>query len=415
MILNFSVKNYLSFKERNTISFEASSVRDSLLSNTYQTDSDLRVLKAITLFGPNGSGKSNLIKALSFAINFIQNSANENLSDRPIVVTYFKFSTERIGQPSFFEIELIAEDNHRYLYTFSVDTKNVQYERLKLIVKTRDYLLFERTPQGIHVDENRFSEGLSVERKTRHNTLFLSAAANWNGRISLSILAVLNKVMFINDMPSMERETAQMLEQEKYKPEILDFLKTSGLAFKDIVSTRQNILPELFEGLPEEIKASYPRENFLVQTIYDVFDEFENIVRQDKLHINSEESAGTRKMIRLAGPFIDAVLNGKILVIDEFTARLHPKLAEHIIKYFYKRTINPLITPQLILASHNVQLMNSSLFRRDQIYLSYRDEFYASSLFTILSQKTNVRHDANYVKKYLEGALGALPDIIDPT
>lgn len=412
MILNFSVSNYLSFKEKQTISFEASAIKDSAISRTHQTDSDIKVLKAITLFGPNGSGKSNLIKALSFVIHLIQNSANENLANRSINTSFFKFSTETIDKPSLFEIDLLVDGGYRYQYTFSVDAKKVHNEKLKLVVKTRDYVLFERTPNGIYVDENRFPEGLVVEKKTRLNTLLLSAAANWNGRISLSIIAILNKVMFVQDLPSWERETAQMLEQEKYKKEIINFLKTSGLSFKDITSTRQTIMPDFLEGLPEEIRESYPKENYQIQTIYDVFDEFDNIVRQERLHIGNEESAGTKKMIRLAGPFIDAILNGKILVIDEFTAKLHPQLAEHIIKYFYHRTNNPLITPQLILASHNVQLMDSNLFRRDQIYLSMRDKFYASSLFTILSKKNKVRHDSNYVKKYLENALGALPDFI---
>lgn len=412
MLLNFSVTNYLSFKERQTISFEASAIKDPSISRTHQTDSDIRVLKAITLFGPNGSGKSNIIKALSFVIHLIQNSANENLSDRPINTSFFKFSTETIDKPSLFEIELLVDGGYRYLYTFSVDAKKVHYEKLKLVVKTRDYLLFERVANNIFIDENRFPEGLVVEKKTRPNTLLLSAAANWNGRISLSIIAILNKVMFIHDAPIWERETAQMLDQEKYKKEIFNFLKTSGLPFKNITSTRQTILPDFLEALPEEIRETYPKESYSIHTIYDVFDEYDNIVRQERLNMAHEESAGTKKMIRLAGPFIDSILNGKILVIDEFTAKLHPQLAEHIIKYFYQRTNNPLITPQLILASHNVQLMDSDLFRRDQIYLSMRDKFYASSLFTILSKKSMVRHDSNYVKKYLEGALGALPEFL---
>ncbi|HKR04806.1 MAG TPA: ATP-binding protein [Bacteroidia bacterium] len=414
MILSFSVSNYLSFKEKQTISFEAASIRDSVLTNTYQTAfHDLKVLKAIILFGPNGSGKSNFIEALRFVIDFISNSAKESQINEAIDVSYFKFNEATIKKPSSFEIKFLIGDL-RYKYVLSVDSEKIHYEQLIQIAKTREYILFTRTFNSI-VIEDRFGEAHNIEQFVRPNALFISVAALFNIKIAISILELLNiqkKIIFINDTFAFESVTAKMMENPEYKFEILNFLKTAGLSFKDLRFQKKEIDPTLLETLPKAARKSYLRriENYLIQTVYDVFDEAGNVISSETLDLRHEESQGTRKMFAIAGPFIDAILHGKILVMDEFTARLHPKLASFIIKYFYLRTPNSLLPSQLILASHNTHIMDKSLFRRDQIYLTRRDKYYASEAQNLL--QTGIRHDANYVKKYLEDELGFLPELI---
>ena len=68
MIIEFSVGNYKSFKERVTFSMVAANLvsKDKSLNvnNTFDVDEELKLLKTAAIYGANASGKSNLARAL---------------------------------------------------------------------------------------------------------------------------------------------------------------------------------------------------------------------------------------------------------------------------------------------------------------------------------------------------------------
>lgn len=119
----------------------------------------------------------------------------------------------------------------------------------------------------------------------------------------------------------------------------------------------------------------------------------------------SEESEGTKDLIEWLGVFYGIINRDQILILDEFHNSLHLHLTEYLIKFFHKASKQA----QLIFATHDVKLMQSKLFRPDQIWLVKRDKNGNSQLEPL----SNYKIDENYAldNMYLEGFFGGIPNI----
>ena len=124
------------------------------------------------------------------------------------------------------------------------------------------------------------------------------------------------------------------------------------------------------------------------------------------------ESEGTKKIIEIAGPIFDAILNGKILIVDELDAKLHPFLTRKIISLFMDKGINSK-GAQLIFATHDTNLLNIQYLRRDQIWFTEKDKSDSTDLYSLVEFRDDagnkVRNDRNIEKDYINGRFGAIP------
>lgn len=121
----------------------------------------------------------------------------------------------------------------------------------------------------------------------------------------------------------------------------------------------------------------------------------------------SEESTGIKKLFGILCPFIDIMVNGKVLVCDELESNLHESLLFGLVKQFVNtRGSKP---AQLIFTTHETGLLNLDLFRRDQIWFTeIKTEDRSTDLFSLTEIK-NVRKDENFGKGYIAGKYGAIP------
>jgi AAA15 family ATPase/GTPase len=122
--------------------------------------------------------------------------------------------------------------------------------------------------------------------------------------------------------------------------------------------------------------------------------------------LERDESEGTKKLVAFAGPLRDALSSQYVLVIDEFDARLHPLITKQIIRMFNGTKSNP-TNAQLIVATHDTNLLDKDLMRRDQIWFVEKDPVGSSHLTSLVEYK--VRNDASYEKDYILGKYGAIP------
>jgi AAA15 family ATPase/GTPase len=125
--------------------------------------------------------------------------------------------------------------------------------------------------------------------------------------------------------------------------------------------------------------------------------------------VEETESAGTQRLVMLAPFIISTILKGQVLIIDEFEARLHTSLSRAIIEMFIEPDSNP-NHAQLIVATHDTNLLSSNLLRRDQVAFIQKDEDGASEIFS-LSDIKYVRSDASHEKDYLSGLYEAVPKV----
>lgn len=419
MLIEFSVGNYRSFKEPVTFSMVAANLvsKDKSLdeNNVFAVDHNLKLLKSAAIYGANSSGKSNLAKALSFMKWFMINSSKETQSTEKIRVERFKLSTETDTEPTFFEIVFLM-NKKQYRYGFTATRDEIVSEWLFYIPRLRETKLFERKLNSFSISKTYKAEG--IQQRTRRNALFLSVSAQFNVEIAENILEWLNnkvKVVSGLDDSGYRGYTLSCLIDNKNSHEILQLLRKLDLGFSDVKVEESEVTMDLFPSeLPDEIK------NFIfkngggkvvsIQTIHRRFDETGQAIATEFFDLEDQESEGTQKVFALAGPLIDTLKDGKVLIIDEFDARIHPLISRTIVELFNSNTTNP-NNAQLIFMTHDTNLLSNRLFRRDQIWFTEKNRYGATDLYSLAEYK--VRNDASFENDYIKGKYGAIPYIGD--
>ncbi|MEH2055030.1 MAG: ATP-binding protein [Nostoc sp.] len=418
MLIEFSVGNYRSFKEQVTFSMVAANLaaKDKKLdeNNVFEIDNDLKVLKSAAIYGANASGKSNLATALGFMRWFMINSSKETQSTEKIGVERFKLSTETEAKPSFFEIVFLMSGK-RYRYGFEATLEKVVSEWLFYVPKSKETKLFGRKLDKISVSKTYKAEG--IQQKTRHNALFLSVSAQFNVQIAEKILDwLVNRVKLISglDDSGYQGYTVSCLMNNENKDEIIQLIKKLDLGFGDVkVEESEVTVDSLLIKFPDEIKnfilKSAGNKVISIQTMHRKFDEKGNIISTKELfNLNNQESEGTQKVFSLAGPLVDTLKNGKILIIDEFDARIHPLISRAIVELFNSNETNP-NNAQLIFMTHDTNLLNNKLFRRDQIWFTEKNRYGATDLYSLAEY--NISNDTSFESDYIKGRYGAIPYI----
>lgn len=403
MLAQFSVENYMSFKDKVCLNMTAS-VSDHEHPDNYVECGKTKCLKSIVIYGANASGKSNLLKAMTAAIMTVRESQARQVNDRLFRIMPFLFDKEMPGKPSAFEF-IFFVDGVQYIYGFSATQERIVDEYLYVYHSAKRSMVFERKDTNRYrfnkADEKEFN---SYKEKNTENKLFLSTATAWNcektkaafmwfsGGIDTYTDAV------TDDIPNNKAFILQRLK-ENQNPELKDFtlrlLKNADINIDGYeIQSQQFTLPFPVVGEQEGVA-------FSVVTSHTM---------PDKQNYNLTfpmESLGTQNIFFLS-PFIySALSSGKTVFIDEMSC-LHSALVQYLIGLFNDPDINRM-NAQLIFVTHDTILLNLKMFRRDQIYFIEKDENGASDLYSL--DNFSVRKTENIRTAYLIGRYGAVPII----
>lgn len=447
MLIEFSVRNFLSFKDEATFSMVASNavkelenLSEGLCNVFWDINSRNKYLKSAVIYGANGSGKSNLLTAFKFFKKFILTSSNDRQANESIDIIPFLLNRETENEPSSFEMVFVI-GNVRFRYGFEVTKDEVVSEWLfafDLLNSKKESTYFTREYQNIKVSAKVFKEGKGLGDNTRKNALFLSTVAQLNGDISMAIQNWFrDNLKIISGLEdSTTGYTISRFEKDlSFRKNLLNFVKLLGLGIEDIkveesaIDSLSRIFPvennirirTLLEELQRELdqkrnEASAKAMEVSVSFMRNKFDEANNLIDEIGLDIGLE-SQGTQKLFGLLGPWFDVLETGKILIIDELDSSLHTKMTVELLKIF--QSIYNKENAQLIFASHDTNLLRNDLFRRDQIWFAEKNNFGATEIYSLveykINQATSVRNDASYEKDYLAGKYGAIPYFGDIT
>ncbi|WP_375562892.1 ATP/GTP-binding protein [Bernardetia sp. OM2101] len=424
MLIQFTVSNYKTFAEETKISLVAS--KDSTYRDTNVFDSNFKydLLKTAVIYGANASGKTKFIEALGFLKEIVFDSANYQ-STKKINATPFRLSTQKINEPSLFEI-IFIEDNVMYRYGFEITTEKVVSEWLFMRQnnsKPKEIELFYREEQEFEFHPKHFKiKDLIDNNRIKTNSLLLSVADASNVKLAKVVSKWINWQMQVISGLKMDvylEYTVNELSKDINKKNILNFLKDADLEIIDLLPQMSKIseLPKQIQEIIASKNQNKEDGNFFsdVKTFKKQYNQDNEFVGLEEFSMDNDESLGTRKYFALSAPIIDVLENGLILVVDELDASLHPNLTQKIIELFHSKETNPK-NAQLIFNTHNTNLLNpsSNLFRRDQIWFVKKDHYGAASLYSLADFKTNeVRKDDNYEKDYIAGQYGAIPYLGD--
>ncbi len=417
MIKEFSFGNYRSFKEIQSLNMTASKINELSENNIIVLNEKQSLLKSKAIYGANASGKSNIVKALVSFIRIIKNSVkDEKVLD---LIENFKLSVETENEPSFFQ--LIFEINKiQFRYGFEVTNKVIKSEWLFGVPNEREVCYFVRENNTIKdISKLHYEEGyklLSIYNDSegenevfRSNSLFLSAVAAMNGKLSKQISNTISSITVLSGLQDKQlyNISGTNLRNEETKNKITDFLKIAdvGINSLDIIEVVTN--DELIKDAPTELIKKLEQGNKigLVISTHDKFNSGKEKIGEANLQFLSSQSEGTLKMFEISSFLIQAIENGETLVIDEFDARLHPLISRKIVELFNSQGNN---SAQLIFITHDTNLLSADLLRRDQIDFVEKDKYGESHLYSLVQFK-GIRNSASFEKDYIKGKYGAIP------
>jgi len=395
MLVQFEVNNFCSIKDTVTFSLK-SEKKDSHSFHIRKFD----LLQSVVIYGANASGKSNLLKAMQMMASLVLNknkviSVTDTLEHQP-----FLLNNETETASTSFEMVFII-DEIIYRYGFEYDSEMIYAEWLFSDEKGTESKLFYRDVEDeFYVNPTKFKEGKGLQEKTLENHLFLWKCVVDNGEISKKIqkwFFNFNLVDGLNDRKYLGYSTRK-LDDTIFKKDILELVKIADLGISDIDTQEEDLL------LNDKFTSS---KNTM--TIHKKFDKNNNLIGNVEFNLTQNESRGTKKLFAISAPILDTLKNGKILLIDELDASLHPILTQHLIEMFHNKELNQK-NAQLIFATHDTNLLQNHLLCRDQIWFTEKDKYGATDIYSLLEYKeSKTRKDTNKEKYYLQGRYGAIP------
>ncbi len=413
MLIEFSIGNFRSFREKVTLSLEASP-DDWLEDSQVVAAAGRRLLKSAAIYGANASGKTNLLAGMETFRQFVLDSSKESQMGEKIPVIPFRLHTATESAPTHFEV-VFLENQIRYRYGFEATAGVVEAEWLfSQHDSIRETRLFTRESSAIEPSVE-FKEGRGLEARTRANALFLSVVAQFNGRIASGIMQWMARFRGISGLDDVNylAFTVELLKKPAIAARIRDFVRAcaglEGLQTVEVpVSERVKLLPKEFpEHLRNEVLTSPGA--FMVKASHRKFDEHNRARGSVEFNLKNEESAGTQKFVAMSGPFLHTLEEGSILCVDELEARFHPLLTKALVGLFNGPGNRK--NAQLIYATQDPGLLDSARIRRDQVWFVEKDEFGASRLFSLAEFK--VRKEAKFGREYLLGQFGGVPHLPD--
>ena len=404
MFLYFKTQNNFSYEQPVELSMVAgnySELQENLvpLPGKYEVS----VLKSTVIYGANASGKSNILKAITSGINLILNSTKEIQIGDELPFFPNKNNKKNNKQPTSYTFGFFIDGSH-FEYYYVHNNTVILEEKLIEFVTQKPTEHFHR----IYIPENdtyeySFSRSFTGEKEkikdiTNNVSLFLSVGAQFKLPVAEKVFTWIKSklVSLININSPGGINTNYTLNLIRKNPEIkvlvLDALRKADFLIKDI-----------------QVEDKEEKRFIKATTFHEGRDENGQKILIP-FDLDKEESVGTRRFLAWIGVWLDVLAKGRILFIDELGNSMHTLLSKHLITMFHNPKTNP-NNAQLIFTTHDTNMMDFKILRRDQIWVIDRDEYGNSSLVAISDFK--IKKGKILENSYLQGVYGGIPHIIN--
>ena len=413
MLVDFTVENYGPFKDKTTLSFQATGLSEHE-ENLIQTDSKEKILNSLAIFGANASGKSYILRAMNSLVRMMRFPLPASLN----VIDYmpFRLSPQTKGAPTRMEMRFI-DDGVLYDYSVSYNFKSIISESLYYYPNNQRAKVFLREKGSYTFGSGSIATGQkAVSERVANNSTYISVAAQFNNSICLKVINFVSKILIIfGDMGNILNQTIRMMSyDEKLKQDLIMALSVADFCINDLegqVKTKnvidmQDVIPPQIIGLMMATGAQKIDETIL-NLKHDIATK--GLSDEDMTFPYYIESNGTIMMLSVMGPIIKTLQTGGVIAIDEFGSFFHHEISRWIINLF--KSPENKNNAQLIINTHDQLLMNTEeLFRRDQICFTQKDRGSGASELYCLSD-FSIRKSLDPRKGYELGRFNAFPFI----
>ena len=408
MLIDFSVSNYKSIRDVATLSLVADSGSEHRDTNVFEAalaggSRSVPLLTAAAIYGANAAGKTNLVRALA-AMGVVVTQSSRGLEELPLVPFLFDAATR--DEPTTLEVTIVA-DGVRYQYGFAATKTKVVREWLYAWPKGRVQRWFDRDEEAYRFGDKLTGDREVWRRATRPDALFLSTAVRLNSDRLRPVFDWFARRLRVGGIDGWFATFSAKCCEDERKQGILRFMRSADLAVSDVTVHKEDFDPEM---LPEEMPA--PLRETLKEDLKGTEVASVRLMHETPNGLGTEldledESDGTQKMFMLAGPWLDALEHGYVVVLDELHANLHPHLVRFLVNRFHDPSANRK-GAQLVFSTHETSILSQDVFRRDQIWFCERDEDQATTVVA-LNEFRPRKGVVNLERAYLSGRYGAVP------
>ena len=421
MIVNFSVENFFSIKSAQKISFEPTS--DTFMSDEYshEVKEGVRLLKVGIIYGANASGKTNVLNAIEFFRMLVLRMPKDR-NEKTGVVPFMLDDTSRNETTKMSMVFYINQS--KYVLGFELDTKYIYSETLVVYDSIRPTKLYNRSYDAV-TDSTTidFGSNLKMSRKnqevisgnTINNCSVLAAFGKSNvERTKLNdvydyfakqVKDVLAPGMLLSGYVKSRLDKDETGDLKKF---ILNFLKASDFNIEDVILHEEEelITPELEQliqnaPIDKDAKAEMLRKGRITNTeltfkhkagekLYDLSEEY--------------ESNGTMRFLGMAVILNFLLKTNRFVLIDEVETSIHYELLAYFLKVFLANSNRP---SQMLLTTHDINLLNEDFIRRDTIWFTDKDELGKTKIVRLSS--LGLHKNLSPYNAYKQGKLVKLP------
>lgn len=429
ILKSISATNFGPFNGTIEFDMETSVPKGQIIDNhTFAAGDNQQFNKIAYIYGANGSGKSNFCKIIlqiqrTIMLSPIRASNNPQLLDMlplkdelAVQRNHFKFDVSSKKRATSYSIQVLIDDM-LYTYSFSIAENNDVVSEKLTKKKRRTETILERTSPKfesitLKSELKSFQDNIHV---VKDNALCLSMASFLNNKLATTIVATITNIQVVNmaAMRGLSNLSEETFSAEK-KEEYLRILKSADPTLEDIQVefNEKKVEKHSLDSDDLENRAVVLKSVRVdVKSTHSIYDNHK-AVSQSELPFLQIESNGTIKLLDILPTIFDALSTGNILIVDEIENGLHPTVVKKMIELFYNQETNP-HNAQLICTTHNILLINEAV-QRDEVWLMDKNEYGESSMKHI-SDISGLRNYDKLGQKMIEGAFGAMPNIITNT
>ena len=390
MLCQFSFKNFMSYKDETIFDLQAEPLNE-FSDSIIEFDGVSNLLPVSVIYGPNGGGKTNLLKALSCLISLVtkpiedlEKTRSDLILQQSMSCEPFSLDADSKNEPTEFNIYFRTQKNEfRYYIAIKNDIIVSEVLHRRSLGGKKTAIIFEREEGdiilGASINKARVSKDVNPKMP------YLSfLAITYNFHVIAEVQTWFESCIIRNYANPIVEHNIMLSEDEQFKSNFIHALNDMGI---DVSNYRYD---------------KDAKQIFLFRTVND--DEFELPL--------TVESDGVRKVFAALPVLMLALNQGRLVIIDELDAKLHPKLLRYIISLFTNREINK-NGAQLLFTSHDMSTLKNDVFRRDEIWFAALNNEHSSEIYSLYEIRredgSRINATASYDKQYLEGRYGADP------
>jgi uncharacterized protein len=432
MLIRFVVSNFLSFKEETEF---------NMLTGNFKIHQDhvyerhgFEVLKAAAIYGANGAGKSNLIKAIAFFKNLVEQGIRE-------LAPKHKASPEMAEKPTSFEIEFLTL-NSSYYYKIVIDGAKILEEQLvRMSSKKDDEVIFERSinflgeqklnlhSRYLESEQDKVRKQLLEDEFIVFNKPFLTIGAQFKENkikeITEAFEWITQKLIIIFPQTKPEYILPTFIFNKKFHQfsnQLMCGFDT-GITKIDV----ENLTLDEYYGKDNQREAKVTADRLNITRFLEITSDAIAVLGPDgkpvikKLYTIhkghgdkpikfelSEESEGTQRLFNFIPAFFLLLFQNAVVFFDEIDQSIHSYLLKNLLaKVMNERNT----TGQIIFTTHESNLLDLDIFRQDEIWFANKSDEGSTNFYSLSEYKP--RYDLDIRKGYLNGRFGAIPNTGD--